>query len=111
VADAMIEYAKRLVRCTRINEPGVPEFISRWVTWGAGPRASMNLILSAKARAILRGRSHVAWEDIDAVAKPVLRHRIILNFAAQAERMSTDGIIEKLLAHVAAQMKVGSPAQ
>ena len=100
VADAMIEYAKRLVRCTRPVEENPPEFIAKWVTWGAGPRASMNLILTAKARAILRGESHVAWEDIRAVAHPVLRHRIILNFAAQAEKMSTDDIIDQLLAHV-----------
>ena len=100
VADAMIEYAKRLVRCTRPVEENAPEFIAKWVTWGAGPRASMNLILTAKARAIVRGESHVAWEDIRAVAHPVLRHRIILNFAAQAEKMSTDDIVDQLLAHV-----------
>ena len=100
VADAMIEYAKRLVRCTRPVEENPPQFIAKWVTWGAGPRASMNLILTAKARAILRGESHVAWEDIRAVAHPVLRHRIILNFAAQAEKMTTDDIIDQLLAHV-----------
>ena len=100
VADAMIDYAKRLVRCTRPVEENPPEFIAKWVTWGAGPRASMNLILTAKARAILRGESHVAWEDIRAVAHPVLRHRLILNFAAQAEKMSTDDIIDQLLAHV-----------
>ncbi len=99
-ADAMIEYAKRLVRCTRVGESNTPDFIAKWVTWGAGPRASMNLILAAKARAILRGQFHVAWDDIRAVAKPVLRHRIILNFAAQAEKISTDDIVEKLLAHV-----------
>ncbi len=99
-ADAMIEYAKRLVRKTRVTEADTPDFISRWVTWGAGPRASMNLILAAKARAILHGEAHLSWDDIRAVAKPVLRHRIILNFAAQAERISTDDIIEQLVAHV-----------
>ena len=99
-ADAMIEYAKRLVRKTRVTEADTPDFINKWVTWGAGPRASMNLILAAKARAILHGEAHVSWDDIRAVAKPVLRHRIILNFAAQAERISTDDIIEQLLGHV-----------
>lgn len=99
-ADAMIEYAKRLVRKTRVTEADTPDFISKWVTWGAGPRASMNLILAAKARAILHGEAHVSWDDVRAVAKPVLRHRIILNFAAQAERISTDDIIEQLVAHV-----------
>ena len=88
---------------TRPVEANPPEFIAKWVTWGAGPRASMNLILAAKARAILRGQAHVAWEDIKAVAKPVLRHRIILNFAAQAEKMSTDDIIDELLAHAGEQ--------
>ena len=100
VADAMIEYAKRLVRTTRVSEDRAPEFITKWVTWGAGPRASMNLILAAKARAILRGEFHVAWDDIRAVATPVLRHRIILNFAAQAERISTDDIVAQLIDHV-----------
>lgn len=99
-ADAMIEYAKRLVRKTRVTETDTPDFINKWVTWGAGPRASMNLILAAKARAILHGEAHVSWDDVRAVAKPVLRHRIILNFAAQAERISTDDIIEQLLGHV-----------
>jgi MoxR-like ATPase len=99
-ADAMIDYAKDIVRCTRPNEANPPEFVRKWVTWGAGPRASMNLILAAKSRAILQGQPHVTWEDIRAVAKPVLRHRIILNFAAQAERISTDDIIDQLIEHV-----------
>jgi MoxR-like ATPase len=99
-ADTMIDYAKRLVRKTRVTDADVPDFIAKWVTWGAGPRASMNLILAAKARAILQGQAHVNWDDIRAVAKPVLRHRIILNFAAQAEKISTDDIIEQLLKHV-----------
>lgn len=103
VADAMIEYAKRLVRCTRVADPSAPAFITKWVTWGAGPRASMNLILTAKARAILHGQFHVSWDDIKAVAHPVMRHRIILNFAAQAEKISTDDIIDQLLAHVKEQ--------
>jgi MoxR-like ATPase len=100
VADAMIEYAKRMVRLTRVTESDIPDFVSKWVTWGAGPRASMNLILAAKSRAILHGETHVSWDDIRAVAKPVLRHRIILNFAAQAERVSTDDIIDQLIARV-----------
>jgi MoxR-like ATPase len=107
VADAMIEYAKGIVRCTRVGETNAPEFITKWVNWGAGPRASMNLILAAKARAILRGEFHVAWEDIDAIAKPVLRHRIILNFAAQAENVSTDDLVDRLLAHVGGRMRKG----
>ncbi len=103
-ADSMLDYAKRLVRATRPKTDAAPDFIKQWITWGAGPRASMNLILAAKARAILHGEFHVSWDDIKAVAKPVLRHRIILNFAAQAEGTTTDDIIEQLLAKIPDKM-------
>jgi len=99
-ADAVIEYAKRLARSSRPSEPGAPEFVRQWVTWGAGPRASMFLILAGKAWALLHGRFHVSWEDVREVAKPVMRHRIILNFAAQAEGIKTDDIVDQLLEHV-----------
>jgi len=99
-ADTMIEYAKRIARATRTTGDNVPEFIKKWVTWGAGPRASMFMILAAKARALLHGDSHVSWDHIRAVAKPILRHRIILNFAAQAEGMTTDRIVDQLLEQV-----------
>jgi MoxR-like ATPase len=97
VADHLFHYAARLVRATRPGEKDAPEFTRKWLTYGAGPRASIFLILAGKARAILRGRYHVSVEDIQAVALPVLRHRIILNFAAQSESMTTDGIVKKLL--------------
>ncbi len=100
VADAVMEYAKRIARSTRPGEKETPDFIKQWMTWGAGPRASMYMVLAAKARALLHGQFHVSWDDIKAVAKPVLRHRIILNFAAQAEGIKTDDIIEQLLKHV-----------
>jgi MoxR-like ATPase len=99
-ADTMIEYAKRIARSTRTTGEDIPEFIRKWVTWGAGPRASMFMILAAKARALLHGEAHVSWEHIRAVAKPILRHRIILNFAAQAEGMTTDQIVDQVLEHV-----------
>jgi MoxR-like ATPase len=97
VADHVFNYAAKLVRATRLGEADALEFTSKWLNYGAGPRASLFLILASKARAILRGRYHVAIEDIQAVARPVLRHRIIPNFAAQSEGWTPDRIIEQLL--------------
>jgi MoxR-like ATPase len=97
ISDHVIRYAMSLVRSTRVGSPGVPGFINDWVTWGAGPRATQYLVLGGKARAILRGRFHVTTDDIQAVAKPVLRHRIITNFSAEAEGVTTDAIVEKLI--------------
>jgi len=102
VARHMVEYATRLARATRPGEADAPEFIKQWLAWGAGPRASLFMVVAAKARAALRGRFHVAIEDIQAVARPVLRHRIIPNFAAQSEGMTPDGIVEKLMATIPA---------
>ena len=96
-ADHVIQYAMRLVRATRIHEGGVPEVVTNYVSWGAGPRACQYLILGGKARAILHGRYHVSTEDIQAVARPVLRHRIVTNFNADAEGFNTDKIVGKLL--------------
>lgn len=97
VADHIYEYATALARGTRPEEKDTPEFINKWISWGAGPRATLFMILAGKARAALRGRCHVAIEDIQAVALPVLRHRIIPNFAAQSEGRTTDDIIRELL--------------
>lgn len=97
-SDHVIRYALALVRQTRINEPGVPDFIKSWLAWGAGPRAVQNLILGGKARALLYGRSHVSTEDVAALAKPVLRHRIVMNFGAESEGITPDQAIERLLA-------------
>ena len=80
--------------------PGTPEaadFVNKWLTWGAGPRASMNLILAAKAHAILRGSNHVSGDDVVAVATPILRHRLILNFAAQSEGITVEDVIKQLV--------------
>ncbi len=96
-ADHVVDYATRIVRNTRLNQPNTPAFVKEWVAWGAGPRASQYLILAAKARAVLQGRFHVATEDVKAVAHPVLRHRVLANFAAEAEGMTSDKIIDRLL--------------
>jgi len=98
-APAVVDHALDIVRKTRVRDPeGVPEFVQKWVSWGAGPRASQYLILGGKARAVLSGRYHVSMEDVRSVAKPVLRHRILTNFAAEAEGVTPDVVIEKLLA-------------
>ncbi len=97
VADHVFEYAADLVRATRPRDAGVPKFVPELIAWGAGPRASQYLILGGKARAILHGRLHVTTDDIRAVAYPVLRHRIVTTFNADAEGVTTDDIIGKLI--------------
>ncbi|MHC4985314.1 MAG: AAA family ATPase [Planctomycetota bacterium] len=106
-ADHIIQYAMRLVRATRVIEGGrvvedIPDVVKQYVSWGAGPRACQFLILAGKVRAVLEGRFHVATEDIQAVAKPVLRHRIVTNFNADAEGFSTDRIVDELLKTITA---------
>ena len=96
-SDHCIKYALAVVRQTRVTEPGVPKFVKEWLGWGAGPRAVQNLILGAKARALLYGRSHVTTDDISALALPVLRHRIVTNFTAASEGVSTDAVIRRIL--------------
>ncbi|MDW8266668.1 MAG: MoxR family ATPase [Gemmataceae bacterium] len=97
VTDHVIQYTLALVRQTRVGEPGVPKFVRDWLSWGAGPRAVQYLILGAKARALLYGRAHVQCEDIQALAHPVLRHRLLTNFTAASEGITTDTVITKLL--------------
>jgi MoxR-like ATPase len=97
VTDHVIKYTLALVRQTRIGEAGVPKFVKEWLSWGAGPRAVQNLILGAKARALLHGRAHVTTGDVAALAKPVLRHRILTNFTAASEGITTDAVIQRLL--------------
>src|SRR5437667_8086690 len=97
VTDHVIQYTLALVRQTRVGEPGVPKFARDWLAWGAGPRAVQNLILGGKARALLHGRTHVQCEDIQSLAYPVLRHRILTNFTAASEGITTDTVIDKLL--------------
>ena len=105
-ADHIFTYAAKLARATRPGEDEAPDFIRNWIAWGAGPRASLFMILAGKARAILRGRYHVAIDDIQAVAPPVLRHRIIPNFAAQSEGLTTDDIIERLMETIPADERL-----
>jgi MoxR-like ATPase len=102
VADPIFEFAAKLVRATRPTEPDAPEFVRKMMSWGAGPRASLNLIVAGKARAALRGRCHVSEEDIRAVALPILRHRIVPSFAARSEGMTSDKLVERLMEEVAA---------
>src|SRR3954468_3425843 len=97
VTDHVIRYTLALVRQTRLGEPGVPKFIKDWLSWGAGPRAVQYLILGGKARALLYGRVHVQTEDIQELAYPVLRHRILTNFTAASEGISSDTVVKKLL--------------
>ena len=97
VTDHVIHYTLALVRQTRITEPGVPKFIREWLSWGAGPRAVQNLIIGAKARAMLYGRAHVQTEDIQALALPVLRHRLLTNFTAASEGVTTDTVVKRIL--------------
>jgi MoxR-like ATPase len=100
VSDHCIDYAMDLVRATRGPDHGGPAYIRDWVAWGAGPRAGQSLILAAKARAALAGRPSVAVDDIRTVALPVLRHRIVINYNAQAAGESSDSIVKKLLSDI-----------
>jgi MoxR-like ATPase len=97
IADHIARYALRLARLTRRDKPEAPDFVREYVQWGAGPRASQYLVLGAKARAVLEGRRAVEHQDIRAVAPPVLRHRLKTNFAADAEGVTADDIIRRLL--------------
>ncbi len=97
VSDHVINYTLALVRQTRIDQPGAPKFIKDWLSWGAGPRAVQYLILGGKARSLLNGRTHVQTDDIQALALPVLRHRILTNFTAASEGVTPDTVIDKLV--------------
>lgn len=97
VADNVIEYTVNLVNKTRSNNPNSPKYIKDWISWGAGPRASQYLILGAKTNAILNGRYSPEIDDIRKVSKPVLRHRLITNFNAEADGIKTTDIIDKLI--------------
>jgi MoxR-like ATPase len=103
VADHVIRYALQFSRLTRKTEGKVPDFVNDFVAWGAGPRASQYLIMAGKARALLKGRYHVSTEDIRQVALPVLRHRIVTNFNAEAEGIKSDTIVRRLIEHIPRQ--------
>jgi MoxR-like ATPase len=97
VGDHVYTFALDLCRATRPNEPGASDFVRHWLRWGAGPRAGQNMILAGKARALMHGRIYVTIEDIEAVAPPVLRHRVIPNFNAEAEGITVQQIVEKII--------------
>ena len=97
IADHVARYAVRIARMTRREKGDVPDFIRDYVSWGAGPRASQYLVLAAKARAVLYGRYYVSADDIRAVAGPVLRHRVVTNFNAEAEGLRPDDIVKRLI--------------
>ena len=97
VAEHVYAYAERLVRVTRPKTSEALDFCKKWLTWGAGPRAGLNLILAAKARAMLNGQFYVSCDDVAAMALPIFRHRLIPNFSAQSEGVTSDDITRKIL--------------
>lgn len=97
VSDHVINYCLALVRQTRVGEPGVPDWVNEMLGWGAGPRAVQNLLVGGKTRALLNGRTNVSLEDIQKLAAPVLRHRIVPNFTAESEGVTSDHLIERLI--------------
>ncbi len=99
VSDTVVRYAVKLVRSTRPTD-GAPDFINQWLSYGASVRAAQALVLGGKARALLQGRSHVTFDDVRALARPVFRHRILRNFQAQSERITTDSLVDQLLTAV-----------
>ncbi|MGE0605636.1 MAG: AAA family ATPase [Pirellulales bacterium] len=110
VSDQVLGYAWALVRATRPGTAEAPEFVGRWVSWGAGPRGLLTLVTAAKARAMLYGRYHATVGDVQAVARPALRHRIAGNFAAQAAGVGSEKLIEMLMEAVPADKKYEKPA-
>jgi MoxR-like ATPase len=99
-ASNVVDYSLRIIRATRPNETSAPQAVKDWVRWGAGPRAGQALILGAKAAALLDGRTVPSLEDVAQVALPVLRHRVLVNFQAEADGIDADHVIRKLLTAV-----------
>ncbi len=97
VSEEIVASAVRLAAASRPHQPGTPDFINDWVNWGAGTRAAQSLVLGSKARALLKGRAHVTLDDLHALALPVLRHRILLNYRAEAEGIRIEDVIRRLL--------------
>ena len=110
VSDQVLGYAWALVRASRPGMPEAPEFVNKWVNWGAGPRGVLTLVMAAKARAILYGRYHATVADVQAIAKPALRHRIAGNYTAQANNVNNEKLIEMLMQAVPADRKYEKPA-
>src|SRR5512141_1847211 len=97
IADSVARYAVNVVRATRATDPSAPDFIKKYVNFGASVRAAQNLVLTAKARALMKRRYHVTYEDITVLMKPILRHRILLNFQAESDHLTQDDILNRLL--------------
>jgi MoxR-like ATPase len=97
IADSVARYAVSVVRATRSTDPSAPDFVKKYVNFGASVRAAQNLVLTAKARALMQNRVSVSYEDIQALTRPILRHRILLNFQAESDKLTQDDILKKLL--------------
>jgi len=97
IAEEVARYAVRLVDASRPGQPAAPDFVNKWVKWGAGLRASQALVRGGKARALMQGRYHVSVRDIQALAKPILRHRVMTNFYAESEGINSDAIVDRLI--------------
>ena len=97
IAEDVVRFAVRLAAASRPHSKNPLDFINEWVTWGAGLRASQYMVLGGKARALLEGRAHVSFDDIRALAHPVLRHRVLINYRAEAEGVVVDNLIDRLL--------------
>jgi len=110
VSDQVLGYAWALVRATRPGTPEAPEFVNKWINWGAGPRGVLTLVTCAKARAILYGRYHATIADVQAIAKPALRHRIAGNYAAQAHGLNSEKLIDMLFEAIPADRPYEKPA-
>ena len=100
IAEEVIRYAVRLAAASRPGQPSAPSFVANWVSWGAGTRAAQFMVLGAKARALLEGRSYASADDVRAMVHPVLRHRVLVGYRAEAEGVTVDQVIDKLLEHV-----------
>jgi MoxR-like ATPase len=105
VAEELVRYAVQLADASRPNRAGVPDFVNQFVNWGAGLRAAQNLILGSKARALFHGRSHVNLSDVQALAHPVMRHRVLPSYRAEAEGITVEKIVDQILEHVPAPLK------
>jgi MoxR-like ATPase len=97
IAEEVVRYAVKLVSSSRPSQKDAPDFVKQWVNWGAGTRAGQYLVLGGKTHALLHGRSHVSFDDIKAMAHPVLRHRILLNYRAEAEGITVNKVIDRLI--------------
>jgi MoxR-like ATPase len=97
IADSVARYAVELVRSTRATDVSAPDFVKKYVNFGASVRAAQNLVLTAKARALMHRRYHVSYQDVQAMARPILRHRILLNFQAESDKLTQDDILKKII--------------